>query len=327
MYRYAVREGGADRDSEDPVDDEELADAEQEGDQSHLRGLFSRYRPPRAQQRTPHPEELIDLDEDMDSDQGSDSAGSGGEDVEHNMEDDAAGSMDEEMSIYLKPKAERQEIEEEIADLEDAVPELTTDYKIVDRLGTGTFSSVYKAVDLGYHAKWDNAPWQGHHAADSSAYYQTAARPQGSKVFVAIKRIYATSSPERIRNEITIMETCRGARHVSQIITAFRREDQVVTIMPYHRNEDFRVRSGCPWYHACIDEAQFYFNVMPMEGIKSYFRCLFRALRDIHSRGIIHRDVKPANFLFDPRTGVGTLCDFGLACVSDPFPANSVKSL
>jgi serine/threonine protein kinase len=49
--------------------------------------------------------------------------------------------------------------------------------------------------------------------------------------------------------------------------------------------------------------------------MKSYLRCLFRALRDVHSRGVIHRDIKPANFLFDPRTGIGTLCDFGLACV------------
>lgn len=43
---------------------------------------------------------------------------------------------------------------------------------------------------------------------------------------------------------------------------------------------------------------------------------MFRALRDIHARGIIHRDVKPANFLFDPHKGVGTLVDLGLACVS-----------
>jgi serine/threonine protein kinase len=46
---------------------------------------------------------------------------------------------------------------------------------------------------------------------------------------------------------------------------------------------------------------------------------MFRALRDIHARGIVHRDVKPANFLFDPRRGVGTLVDLGLACVSAAF--------
>lgn len=69
--------------------------------------------------------------------------------------------------------------------------------------------------------------------------------------------------------------------------------------MPYHRNDDFRD----------------FFETLSLDGLKSYFRCLMRALRDIHARGIIHRDVKPANFLFNTKTNIGTLCDFGLACV------------
>lgn len=58
---------------------------------------------------------------------------------------------------------------------------------------------------------------------------------------------------------------------------------------------------------------QLYYKYIDPPHIRKYFRCLFRALNDTHNRGIIHRDVKPANFLWDYESGEGVLVDFGLA--------------
>jgi cell division control protein 7 len=180
-----------------------------------------------------------DADGDVDADDEQPEVENGGD----NEEDAASQSSDgEENTLSERPPDEQQEIIAEMEDLEAALgSQLTDDYKLLDRLGTGTFSSVYKAVDLYYHTKWDNTPWHGHHPPHSSAHYQSIPRPEGSRVYVAIKRIYVTSSPERIRNEISILEECRSCRHVSQLITAFRERDQVVVVMPYQRNDDFRV--------------------------------------------------------------------------------------
>ncbi|KIO31104.1 hypothetical protein M407DRAFT_68455 [Tulasnella calospora MUT 4182] len=195
----------------------------------------------------------------------------------------------EERTLYLKDPIEQRQILDEIADLEKSVPRVVEEFVLIDRLGEGTFSSVYKAIDKDYHNKW--------HAFFGSVRSSEMTNTPLIQVFVAIKRIYVTSSPSRIQNEIALMEDCKGCRHVAQLITAFREKDQVVAVMPYHKNVDFRQ----------------YFTTIPLSGIQSYFRCLLRAMRDVHAREIVHRDVKPANFLFDPDSGSGVLVDFGLA--------------
>jgi cell division control protein 7 len=160
-------------------------------------------------------------------------------------------SAEELSTLQHKSPDEQDEILCEITDFTQAVPHLSGNYKLLDRLGTGTFSSVYKAIDLNYH-RYDNSAWLGHHPPESSAHYQSQKKAEGRKAFVAIKRIYVTSGPERIKNELVIMELARGCRHVSQLVTAFRCEDQVAVVMPYHRNDDFRVRMSAFLDPLCV---------------------------------------------------------------------------
>src|SRR5258706_14145385 len=101
--------------------------------------------------------------------------------------------------LDLKSPKEQAEIEEEMEDLAQKVPQLADDYELLDRLGTGeanpfyvttslcsnqisvtgTFSAVYKAIDLHYHKKWDNTLWHGKHPPHTSAWYQSRTRQPG----------------------------------------------------------------------------------------------------------------------------------------------------
>ena len=115
--------------------------------------------------------------------------------------------------------------------------------------------------------------------------------------YVAIKKIYVTSSPHRILNELELLHDLRNCPSVCPLITSFRYTDQVVAILPYFRHSDFRE----------------YFREMSVVDTAIYLRALFTALAGVHAHSILHRDIKPTNFLYDPTTQRGVLVDFGLA--------------
>lgn len=170
---------------------------------------------------------------------------------------------------------------------------------------TGTFSSVYKAEDLlydNYDNTWDidyKRPTSPIHPSSSSSSHRhhRANSPVRKPKFVAIKKIYVTSSPARIQNELALLHDLTGHPSVVPLITAFRYADQVVAVLPYFKHVDFRE----------------YFRALAIPDVRLYFRSLFAALAHVHAHGIVHRDIKPTNFLYDYRYGRGVLVDFGLA--------------
>lgn len=138
-------------------------------------------------------------------------------------------------------------------------------FQIVDKIGQGTFSSVYKALDL-HHRKYDNSKWCNCKTNKQCGY-------------VALKRIYATSSPNRIFTELALLHCLGDHANIAPLITAFRHEDQVVAVLPYFSHDQFKV----------LKTNQNYYKKMESQQIKCYLRALLSALKHVHTKGYIHR--------------------------------------
>lgn len=124
-----------------------------------------------------------------------------------------------------------------------------------------------------------------------------SSKPKRKPQFVALKKIYVTSSPHRIANELELLHALRDSPHICPLLTAFRHLDQVVAVLPYFRHLDFRL----------------YYRDFLVNDMRHYFKSLFLALHSVHKAGILHRDIKPTNFLYDHDKRRGVLVDFGLA--------------
>ena len=52
---------------------------------------------------------------------------------------------------------------------------------------------------------------------------------------------------------------------------------------------------------------------MTFNDVRSYIYCLLKNLENLHNYGIVHRDIKPGNFLYSQKNKNGVLIDFGLS--------------
>ncbi|KAF2753740.1 kinase-like protein [Pseudovirgaria hyperparasitica] len=176
---------------------------------------------------------------------------------------------------------------------------ITKQYRLINRIGEGTFSTVYKAEDLLYdhfENDWDIEEKENNRYLTPNRRKEKR-QPRRRAHYVAIKKIYATSSPIRILNELELLHDLRKCPSVCPLITAFRDKDQVIAILPYFQHRDFRD----------------YFREMSIHDMRLYFQSLITALSSVHRHSILHRDIKPTNFLYSPEHARGVLVDFGLA--------------
>ncbi|KAF3403830.1 Cell cycle serine/threonine-protein kinase hsk1 [Penicillium rolfsii] len=218
------------------------------------------------------------------------------------------GDVPQGESEYEEEEEEVDEtVREDMNKLEGTFPGISERFRLINRIGEGTFSTVYKAEDLLYNhyhndwdifgeaqaqeqEEWDNPPSK-RRKVDGSVGGRKKAR------YVALKKIYVTSSPIRIQNELELLHDLRGCQFVCPLITAFRYQDQVVAVLPYFPHTDFRIQ----------------YRTFMVADMRHYLRSLITALKSVHEHDILHRDIKPTNFLYNPDLKKGVLVDFGLA--------------
>ncbi|XP_004473090.1 cell division cycle 7-related protein kinase isoform X1 [Dasypus novemcinctus] len=161
-------------------------------------------------------------------------------------------------------------VKRDIEKLYEAIPQLGNVFKIKDKIGEGTFSSVYLA---------------------------TAQLEVGPEEKIALKHLIPTSHPIRIAAELQCLTVAGGQDNVMGVKYCFRKNDHVVIAMPYLEHESF------------LD----ILNSLSFQEVREYMFNLFKALKRIHQFGIVHRDVKPSNFLYNRCLKKYALVDFGLA--------------
>uniref|UniRef100_A0A0E0MAT8 non-specific serine/threonine protein kinase n=1 Tax=Oryza punctata TaxID=4537 RepID=A0A0E0MAT8_ORYPU len=123
-----------------------------------------------------------------------------------------------------------------------------------------------------------------------------ARRKSDEKVF-AIKCPHANAHSHHVYNEQKMLERFGGKNFVIKYECSFRSGDLecfVLEHVEHDRPENLRKEIG-------------------LFDLKWYGFCLFKALASLHKQGIVHRDVKPGNFLFSRKLAKGYLIDFNLA--------------
>lgn len=115
---------------------------------------------------------------------------------------------------------------------------------------------------------------------------------------------------KKIKREIKILQVLYGGKNIIKLLDLVREVDlrSPAFIFEYIRNDDHR---------------ELYPRLTDMD-IRYYLFELLKALQHCHSKGIMHRDVKPHNIMIDHQQRRLTLIDWGLAEFYHPgVPYNS----
>jgi casein kinase II subunit alpha len=115
---------------------------------------------------------------------------------------------------------------------------------------------------------------------------------------VALKVLKAVR-PQKYKREIKILQNLKGGPNIVELVEVVEHpvSHQYTLVFEYVDNQ----------------EPAILYPHLTDYGARHYLYQLMRALRYSHKRGVMHRDVKPQNIMYDQRTHQLRLIDWGLA--------------
>ncbi|CAN6288757.1 unnamed protein product [Urochloa humidicola] len=123
-----------------------------------------------------------------------------------------------------------------------------------------------------------------------------ALRKKDEQIF-AIKCPHPNAHPHHVNNELKMLERFGGKNCVIKYECSLKSGDLECFVLE----------------HVEHDRPEILKRDIALLELQWYGYCLFRALASLHKQGVVHRDVKPGNFLFCRKLKKGYLIDFNLA--------------
>ena len=138
----------------------------------------------------------------------------------------------------------------------------------------------------------------------------------------AVKTVTVRKDSDRswIKGEIKGLKRCQSSPHVVKL---FHIDNSLGAVSPWQEipvGKRFHVHLVQELGHA-FDKIDF--STMPLKGQLGLSRQLIAGVRDIHQKGMMHRDLTRANLLYFADGHQAKICDFGKVCfrIHDTEPA------
>lgn len=148
--------------------------------------------------------------------------------------------------------------------------------------------------------------------AEGGFSYVYKVRDTGSNSIFALKKINSSDkeTQSEIENEIQVLQSLQKHPHIMEFITYVKLDLQLQPVKP---DQDYKFRNTYLILSEYCDRGTLNDLELPIQELEKACRIIYQtvsALKHIHNVGIIHRDIKAENILFD-KNGRVKLCDFG----------------